>query len=113
MGWFNSDIPDHEGYPVALVAEDRGSGYIRFRELGYPDAMDLERVHVFAVGCDCGWRSRRFGAPLTASYSPHSLDLGDAAAEDEARAIWAAHVADATKHDLERAIGRARLIPAK
>lgn len=112
MGWCSSDFPDHEGYPVALMPIDVG-GYIRFRELSYPDAAELARVHVFCVGCECGWRSRRFYAPLTASYSPHSMDLGDADAEAEACAIWSAHVAADARLELERAIGRSRFLPAK
>lgn len=112
MGWCHSDFPDHEGYPVALLPVNVG-GYIRFRELGYPDAARLPRVHVFAVGCECGWRSRRFYAPLTANYSPHSMDLGDAGAEEDARSIWVAHVAADAKLDLDRAMGRSRFLPAK
>jgi hypothetical protein len=107
MGWCHSDFPGHEGYPVALVPVDVG-GYIRFRELAYPDAAELPRVHVFAIGCECGWRSRRFYAPLTACYSPHSMDLGDAGAEEEARAIWAAHVGEEARREL----GRSRFMPA-
>jgi hypothetical protein len=113
VGWVHSDFPDHEGYPVALMPVNVG-GYVRFRELGYPDLVEhAERVHLFSVGCECGWRSRRFYAPLTASYSPHSMDLGDDGAEDEARAIWAAHVAADVRLELERAMGRSRFLPAK
>ena len=116
MGW-NCEHGGHEGFPVALVAVDEeGRGYVRFVELGYfgeSRPVDLPRVHVFQVGCDCGWRSRRFYAPLTASYSPHSLELGDEAAEEEARGIWLRHVADAGYHDGQREIRRARLIPYK
>lgn len=117
MGWHCEIDPAHEGYPVALVAEDpEGRGYVRFVELGYygdPRPVDLARVHVFQVACECGWRSRRFYAPLTASYSPHSLDLGDEKAEDEARAIWLRHVKDAAFHDAERVLKVSHLFPYK
>lgn len=114
MGWVCEIDPAHEGYPVALVAEDAdGNGYVRFRELGYPTAEELLRVHVFQVGCCCGWRSRRFYAPLTARYSPHSLELGDEKAEDEARGIWLRHVKDAAFHDAQHVLKLARLFPYK
>ena len=102
---------------MALVAEDaEGRGYVRFRELGpYGDArpVDLLRVHVFQVACDCGWRSGRFYAPLTARYSPHSLELGDEKAEEEARGIWVRHVEDAGRHEGERRLKLAHLFPYK
>lgn len=115
MGWVNEADPTHEGYPVALVAVDPdGQGYVRFQELGSPTtAEELLRVHVFQVACECGWRSRRFYAPLTARYSPHSLDLGDAETEEEARGIWLRHCMDAGYHDGLRSRKAARLLPYK
>lgn len=110
MGWVSEDDPAHEGYPVALVLEDAPGGWsARYREIRYPEAVELLRVHVFQVACECGWRSRRFYAPLTATYRPHSLDLGDEAAEEEACGIWRMHVASSAAR-AERP-GR-RLFPA-
>ncbi len=113
MGWVCETNPAHEGYPVALVAEDRGGGYVRFRELGYPDAETRPRVYFFQVACECGWRSRRFYAPLTAVYAPHRLELGDETAEAEATEIWREHVKDAERHDHGRRRGGAILMPAQ
>lgn len=114
MGWVCENNPAHEGYPVALVAEDRdGSGYVRFRELGYPDAETHPRVYFFQIACECGWRSRRFYAPLTAVYAPHSLDLGSNEVASEAIGIWLRHVKDADHHDDQRRTGKARLMPAQ
>jgi hypothetical protein len=121
MGW-TTPIPGHEGYPVALVpVDDDGAGYVRFMEADRPEVALLlprdterelhQRVRVFQVGCDCGWRSRRFYAPLTAYYSPHSLELGDDQAEEEARVIWLRHVNDDAFHDGQLVLHLARLQP--
>jgi hypothetical protein len=87
MGWVNEYDPGHEGYVIALVERDYigpeplfvRSTYLH--ELTYWEQGDREipdglRPAAFQVACDCGWRSRRFHAPLRSRYHPHSLKLG-------------------------------------
>lgn len=46
---------------------------------------------MFAVGCECGWRSERFHAPLGTRYMPHIV-LTAHDVEEEARELWCHHV---------------------
>jgi hypothetical protein len=92
MGWVYEDDRAHEGYVVALVRVERDGGYFRYRELSYPDdTKQVERIHVFQAACGCGWRSRRFHAPMRANYSPFTLELGDEETEGEALQLWQQH----------------------
>lgn len=105
MGWMSEDAA-HEGYVVGLVPEDieftnkaDGPGGITYlRELRYELDHDREvgpgglPVAVFQVACECGWRSRRYRAPVGARWLPHHLYLGDDQLEDEARLLWKEHV---------------------
>jgi hypothetical protein len=88
MGWFHDAHPGHEGYVVGIEKDRNGL----YRELGYPDREPRARVHYFCLGCDCGWRSERFVAPLGAEYGPFSTELGDEALEDACRDLWRRHV---------------------
>jgi hypothetical protein len=125
VGWVYEDEPGHEGYPVGLVEQeveftyknDGPGGSTYLRELSYYQDHDREvpkgglRPVAFQVACDCGWRSRRFHAPLVARYVPHSLELGDELAEEEARQIWVRHVREVAEDEKDRV--RARLFPYK
>lgn len=92
MGWVNEDAPEHEGYVVGLVEEETVGTYVRLRELAYPkDEYRLSQVGYFQSACECGWRSRRFVAPVKAECSPFRLELGDPAMEEEARQLWRGH----------------------
>jgi hypothetical protein len=108
MGWVNEDAPEHEGYVVGLVEEEeRVGGYVRLRELAYPkDDCQLSRVRFFQSACECGWRSRRFFAPVKAEWSPFTLELHDADIEEDARQLWRRHC------EAERP-GYGRLMPCK
>lgn len=106
MGWVNEDDPGHEGYAVGLVEEavtysgDEPGGSTYLRELSYYQPGDREipqtglRPAAIQVACECGWRSRRFHAPLGARYFHHYLELGDAKAEEEALQLWKQHCRD-------------------
>lgn len=94
MGWFFGDLPGHEGYVVGLVAELRPGGFTAWMELAYP-AEHLPRelpVDVIQVGCECGWRSRRFRAPAGTTWSPHIVVLGNDEVESEACRLWQRHI---------------------
>jgi hypothetical protein len=93
MGWLHDRAPGHEGYVVALVEEMRPGGYSRWVELAYPDelAKRVVPVRMIQVGCECGWRSRRFRAPSGTTWSPFSVTLEDKEAEAEACALWERH----------------------
>jgi hypothetical protein len=94
MGWFRED-PTHEGYLVALEAEDSNAGGSpRLRELRAPDDEATRPVRYFKAGCTCGWRSRLFHAPDGAHWHPFMLDVADDV-RDAARLVWDAH------HDAE------------
>lgn len=95
MGWFLDD-PAHEGYLVGVVQIVRpfGSGYLR--ELNYREDCDREvgpdglSLHSIQVGCDCGWRSRRFVAPLSARWFPCHVEV-DERTEAAAVSLWREH----------------------
>ena len=88
MGWFYEDNVKHEGYIVGVVEE----GPQLFRELSYSRSDKEQQVNWIQIGCECGWRTQRFHAPLGTSYFPHTIFLRDKQVEDEARAIWQNHV---------------------
>jgi hypothetical protein len=105
----------HEGHfvPLVAVADLECGDSIRFLEAQQPetalvtsgavnDADDV-RAQVFQIGCACGWRSRRFYLPITATLTDEGLEIqiNDAAAEGEALAIWRRHF-DETAIQLER-----------
>jgi hypothetical protein len=73
---------------------------VRFRELGPADhlwAAD-HPVAIVQIACDCGWRSARYRPPAGTTWSPTIVELpGGAVAnrfEEQARALWRAHVDD-------------------
>jgi hypothetical protein len=126
MGWVcEEDRGVHKGYVVGLVEDQvefiykggsgsfSGGGATYLRELTYETDHDREvpkdglAVPAFQVGCDCGWRSRRFAAPPGARWYPHRLDLGDDALEAAAREEWLRHVQD----ELERDTGQRHPTP--
>ncbi len=91
MGWLNLDHAGHEGYLIGFIREDE-----RWLELRYsnPATRDriVERVQAFQVGCDCGWRSTMFRAPLGTRYYPCSTSMRSESHEDAARTIWEQHL---------------------
>lgn len=92
MGWIDED-PKHEGFLIALVPTQDLSGWIDL-SVGPPDAeheLVLE-LQMFAVGCECGWRSRRFHAPPGTRYMSHIVVMTAQDVEDEARELWRRHV---------------------
>jgi hypothetical protein len=111
MGWFRDD-PRHEGYVVGLVEEtvvlQGAAGEFRttiLRELSYhrdqqrdvpTDGLALAAIQ---VGCECGWRSPRFLAPLAARWFPHHVDL-DGWSDDRARELWGRHYDEETHRPL-------------
>lgn len=112
MGWFRED-PRHEGYVVGLVDEEitlpGAAGDVRakvLRELSYYRDHDRDvppeglRVQAFQVGCECGWRSPRFLAPINARWHPHVLELGDEWTENRAREVWGRHYDEETRRPL-------------
>lgn len=117
MGWIVNpnklagapwDGGGHEGHLVPLVSVvDCGS--IRFLEAQQPETVlvtdaDDVRAQVFQIGCACGWRSRRFYLPITATLSDEGLEIeiNDAATEGEAIGIWRRHIEESTAVKLER-----------
>jgi hypothetical protein len=99
MGWFDSDHAGHEGYLIGLV-EDRAHGLAAeafMRRLAYPHDDGTRAVEMLQVGCDCGWRSARFRAPLETAWHPFAVALPAAraaAVEAVAVELWRRHLAD-------------------
>jgi hypothetical protein len=90
MGWLHDDFPDHEGYLVGVVASGHG-----YRELGAPSDREARLgVDALQVGCECGWRSRRYHAPLGTRWFPFMVELpkNREKLEDAARAVWIEHL---------------------
>lgn len=99
MGWFRDDAPGCEGYVRGLIREDG-----RMVELGYPDERpDVKRPHEIQVECECGWRSPRMPAPLSAEWSPFAVFMREED-EDAAAAIWAEHIAELAGRDPHEAL---------
>lgn len=92
MGWFNDNMPDHEGYVIGLVRDERGETWSpdghRLRRLTTGDVA--QPVPFVQVSCDCGWRSRVFTAPIGAEFFP-SICVVNERAEERAIAIWKLH----------------------
>ena len=93
MGWLEWSaatgdvIAGHEGYFCAVERSDDGL----WREIRYPD--DRPRPVAFLrVGCDCGWRSKRFRAPEGTTWEPFSVWVRDELLEEVAREIWRGHL---------------------
>ena len=94
MGWFQGadDDPEtyeHEGHVQGVVRDG-----FDWRDLGIDDVRDDTRLMQVQVCCTCGWRSRRYTAPLGTYWSPCSVQLRDEGTEDAAAAIWQAHRVD-------------------
>ncbi len=72
---------------------------------GTPD--DAQPVREIQVGCDCGWRSRRFFAPPGTRYSPSIVSFPDegneVGFEDYARRVWRRHCEDSARAEVEDA----------
>lgn len=90
MGWFMGDDHDdetyhHEGYVQAVVRDGFG-----WRDLGLDDVRDDSRPFQVQVACDCGWRSRRYTAPVSAEWSP-CIVIMDERFEDAAYRLWLQH----------------------
>jgi hypothetical protein len=112
MGWQNEDAPGHEGYLIGLEPAPQDPG--TWRELRYPDDKDrtLPSVEMFQVGCDCGWRSPRFRAPLGTSWAPFFLELPypyDDSLRSVAAELWGQHyrMPDALAARAEQRVPRA------
>lgn len=89
MGWIRDGMEDHEGFVAMVVRDDW-----RWRELGIDDrAIPTDEhgykvQHRLQVGCECGWRSERFVAPLGTDWAPCSVVLPDEETEDAAALYW-------------------------
>ncbi len=86
MAWSNDAFPGHRGSVIGFVRADGGALY-ELTELGYAadDASALD-AQVFAVACECGWRSPRMRGRVHA---------GEGTLADYERAalfIWHRHV---------------------
>ena len=94
MGWINEDMPEHEGYPVALE-QRTGSGLDSdWVQVCYPD--DTRRpIKVVQMGCSCGWRSARYRAPHGSDWSPFIVSFPFPIGpefEDELAELWREHI---------------------
>jgi hypothetical protein len=105
MGWINEEAPTHEGYIAGFVDGGRG----RLREIGYPeDDKPISAVGIIGAACSCGWRSKRFHAPLGTEWGPFVLLIRSEHTENQLVGLWAEHV----KAELEpRGRLRADMLP--
>lgn len=101
MGWIHEEMPGHEGYLVALVEREAGSGDWRELGRGPEKAADVMRAdaapkrelaaRVVQVACECGWRSPRIDAPYGVTWAPFTVDAPEPF-EEEAADMWREHI---------------------
>jgi hypothetical protein len=84
--WSDDAFPGHRGFAIGFVRSDGGALY-ELSELGYATDDDSALdAHLFAVACECGWRSPRMQGRRDAPTRPRP-DY-----EQAALLIWHRHV---------------------